>query len=59
VKRQLAGIEGIVEVSSFGGYLKQYEVAVDPMRMNALGVSFAQIKTALSRQQRQHGWGLY
>jgi cobalt-zinc-cadmium resistance protein CzcA len=57
VKRQLAGIEGIVEVSSFGGYLKQYEVAVDPMRMNALGVSFAQIKTALSNNNANTGGG--
>ena len=30
VKRQLSGIPGIVEINSFGGYLKQYEVAVDP-----------------------------
>ena len=38
IKRQLTGIEGIVEVSSFGGYLKQYEVALNPMRMDALDV---------------------
>ncbi|MEZ4935913.1 MAG: efflux RND transporter permease subunit, partial [Saprospiraceae bacterium] len=30
VKRQLAGTPGIIETSSFGGYLKQYEVALDP-----------------------------
>jgi cobalt-zinc-cadmium resistance protein CzcA len=32
VKRQLLGIPGVVEVSSFGGHLKQYEVAVNPER---------------------------
>ena len=32
VKRQLSGIPGIVEINSFGGYLKQYEVAVDSGR---------------------------
>ncbi len=33
VKRQLSGINGVVEVNSWGGYLKQYEVAVDPLRL--------------------------
>ena len=30
VKRQLSGIPGIVEINIFGGYLKQYEIAIDP-----------------------------
>ena len=30
VKRQLSGIQGIVEINSFGGYLKQYDIAIDP-----------------------------
>lgn len=29
VKRQLSGIPGIVEINIFGGYLKQYEIAID------------------------------
>ena len=33
VKRQLSGIKGVVEVNSWGGYLKQYEVAIDPVRL--------------------------
>jgi Putative silver efflux pump len=32
VKRQLSGIPGIVEINSFGGLVKQYEVAIDPGR---------------------------
>ncbi|MFY8132138.1 MAG: efflux RND transporter permease subunit, partial [Bacteroidia bacterium] len=36
VKRRMTGIEGLVEVSSFGGYLKEYEVAFDPAKMQSL-----------------------
>ena len=47
VRRQLSGIEGVVEVNSWGGYLKQYEVAVDPSRMQALGVTIVDVFDAL------------
>ena len=57
IKRQLTGIEGIVEVSSFGGYLKQYEVAIDPMRLNALGVSFNDVFDALQANNENTGGG--
>ena len=36
VKRQLSGIPGIVEINSFGGNLKQYEIAIDPDALSAL-----------------------
>ena len=39
VKRQLSGIPGIVEINSFGGYLKQYEVAVDPDVLFSIRIS--------------------
>ncbi|MBE61678.1 MAG: CusA/CzcA family heavy metal efflux RND transporter, partial [Flammeovirgaceae bacterium] len=41
VKRQLAGIPGIIEVSSFGGLVKQYEVSINSERMFSLGVSMS------------------
>ena len=47
VKRQLAGTPGVVDVSSFGGYLRQYEVAADPNRLAANGVSMAELYAAL------------
>jgi cobalt-zinc-cadmium resistance protein CzcA len=47
VKRQLAGVPGVVEVSSFGGYVRQYEVAVDPERLAASGVSVAELYAAV------------
>src|SRR6188768_904268 len=33
VRRQLLGVTGVAEVSSFGGFLKQYEIAVDPAKL--------------------------
>lgn len=35
VKRQLGGTKGIIEVSSFGGLLKQYELSIDPLALQA------------------------
>lgn len=57
VKRQLFGIEGVVEVSSFGGYLKQYEVALDPTRMNALGIDTDDVVEALRTNNANTGGG--
>lgn len=55
VKRQLAGIPGIIEVSSFGGYLKQYEVAIDPIRLRSSGVTLSQVFEALERNNQNSG----
>ncbi|HRD37531.1 MAG TPA: efflux RND transporter permease subunit, partial [Bacteroidia bacterium] len=38
VRRQLLGVKGVAEVSSFGGKLKQYEIAVDPNKLNAYNI---------------------
>ena len=51
VKRQLSGIPGIVEINSFGGYLKQYEVAIDPDALAALQITVGDVFEALSRCQ--------
>jgi len=55
VKRQLAGIPGIIEVSSFGGFLKQYEVALDPFRMQAAGVTLSEVFSALQENNANTG----
>ena len=47
VKRQLSGINGVVEVNSWGGFLKQYEVAVDPIRMRSMNITLMEIFNAL------------
>jgi cobalt-zinc-cadmium resistance protein CzcA len=55
VARQLYGTPGIAEVSSFGGMLKQYEVAVNPARLKAMNVSIADIFTALEKNNQNTG----
>lgn len=55
VKRQLAGTPGIVEISSFGGYLRQYEVAVDPLLLQSFDLSLAELFEALSRNNQNTG----
>ncbi|WP_126974315.1 CusA/CzcA family heavy metal efflux RND transporter [Gynurincola endophyticus] len=55
VSRQLYGTPGIAEVNSFGGELKQYEVAVNPERLRAMGVSIPEIFTALERNNENTG----
>ena len=49
VKRQLSGIPGVVEVNTWGGYLKQYEVAINRERLNAMGVSTSEVFRALEQ----------
>ncbi len=55
VKRQLMGIPGVVEVNSFGGFLKQYEVAVTPARLKALNISIGEVLTALENANENTG----
>ena len=55
VKRQLSGIPGIVEINSFGGYLKQYEVAIDPDALYSLNITISEVFDALSRNNQNTG----
>ncbi|MDF9795938.1 cobalt-zinc-cadmium resistance protein CzcA [Catalinimonas alkaloidigena] len=55
VKRQLSGISGIVEVSSFGGYLKQYEVALDPAKLKSHRLTISDVFDALAANNQNSG----
>jgi cobalt-zinc-cadmium resistance protein CzcA len=55
VRRQLLGTEGVADVSSMGGYLKQYEIAVNPDKLRALNVTIADIFTALEKNNQNTG----
>lgn len=55
VKRQLSGIPGIVEINSFGGYLKQYEVAIDPDALYSLNITISEVYDALSNNNQNTG----
>lgn len=47
IKRRLSGINGVVEINSWGGYLKQYEVSVLPSRIKSLDISLMEVFSAL------------
>ncbi|WP_370896061.1 CusA/CzcA family heavy metal efflux RND transporter [Chryseobacterium gossypii] len=55
VRRQLNGTPGVAEINSFGGELKQYEVAINPDRLKAMGVSITDIFTALEKNNQNTG----
>ncbi|UGU14197.1 CusA/CzcA family heavy metal efflux RND transporter [Sinomicrobium kalidii] len=55
VKRQMALLPGIVEVNSFGGNIKQYEVTLNPARLNSAGVSIHEVYDALEQNNANTG----
>ena len=55
VKRRLSGIDGVVEVNSWGGYLKQYEVALKPDRLNEYGVDLMEVFDAIENNNQISG----
>ena len=55
VKRHLSGIEGVVEVSSFGGYLRQIQVSVDPVRLRSFGLTVHDVLSALEANNQNTG----
>ena len=58
VRRQLLGTPGVADVSSFGGFLKQYEVAVIPNKLKSMGVTVKELFSAL-QQNNQNTGGTY
>jgi cobalt-zinc-cadmium resistance protein CzcA len=57
VRRQLSGIPGVVEINTWGGYLKQYEVSIDPERLRAIDIDIATIYAALENNNSVRGGG--
>ncbi len=55
VKRQMTLVDGVVEVNSFGGSIKQYEVAINPEKLNAMDVSISEVYNALARNNDNTG----
>jgi len=47
VKRRLSGIHGVVEINSWGGYLKQYEVSIQPSKLTSFNISLMEVYNAL------------
>ncbi|WP_209400738.1 CusA/CzcA family heavy metal efflux RND transporter [Pseudozobellia sp. WGM2] len=57
IKRQLSGIPGVVEVNSWGGFLKQYEVAIKTEKLNAMNITAQEVFTALEKNNNVAGGG--
>lgn len=55
VRRQLLQVKGVAEVSSFGGKLKQYEIAVNPDKLNAYGITINDVFDALNANNQNTG----
>ena len=55
VRRQLLGTEGVADVASFGGDLKQYEVAINPTQLKSMGVTMTEVFDALAKNNQNTG----
>ena len=57
VKRQLSGIPGVVEVNTWGGKLKQYEIAINTQKLNAMNITAGDVLTSLEKNNNVTGGG--
>ncbi|SHN09165.1 cobalt-zinc-cadmium resistance protein CzcA [Cyclobacterium lianum] len=55
IKRQLTGIKGVVEINTWGGYLKQYEVAMHPEKLRSMDISLLEVLQALEENNENAG----
>ncbi|MDZ4716693.1 MAG: CusA/CzcA family heavy metal efflux RND transporter [Cytophagales bacterium] len=55
VRRQLLGTEGVADVSSFGGYLKQYEIAINTDKLRSFNLSVTDVFQALEKNNQNTG----
>lgn len=55
VRRQLLGVKGVAEVSSFGGKLKQYEIAINPNKLQSYGLTIGDVFTAVEKNNQNTG----
>ena len=55
VRRQLLGVKGVADVSSFGGKLKQYEIAVNPHKLQSFNLTINDVFSALENNNQNTG----
>lgn len=55
VRREMLGTEGVADVNSYGGFLKQYEVAINPEKIKSLNISITEIIEALQKNNENTG----
>lgn len=57
VRKQLSGIPGVVEINSWGGFLKQYEVAINPEKLRSMNITLTEVYKALESNNENTGGG--
>lgn len=57
IKPQLRNVPGVTEINSIGGFEKEYQVAPDPVRLSAYGLTLADVVDALERNNANVGAG--
>ena len=55
LRYELASVPGVAEVASIGGYVKQYQVIVDPNKLVALNIPLQKIRMAIQRSNKDVG----
>ena len=55
IKRQLTNVDGVIEINSSGGFLKQYEVAIDPHKLNSQKLRLSDVFEALANNNANTG----
>lgn len=55
VRRQLLGTKGVADVSSFGGFVKQYEIAIDPTKLRGMNITIGEVFSALEGNNQNTG----
>jgi heavy metal efflux pump (cobalt-zinc-cadmium) len=55
LKYQLTGVEGVSEVASIGGYVKQYQVTVDPVKLQSYGIPLSMVDMAIKNSNSDVG----
>ncbi len=55
LKYQLTAVEGVSEVASVGGFVRQYQVTVDPVKLRAYNLAIADVSTAIQRSNGEVG----
>ncbi len=55
LKYELTGIQGVSEVASVGGFVKQYQVTVDPEKLRAYDIPLQKVRHAIQRSNNEVG----
>jgi len=55
LKYELSSVPGVSEVASVGGFVKQYQITVDPSRMQAYGIPLSEVENAVQRSNGDEG----